>query len=185
MVNSTFKRFELDFWGGRLSSVRVSFTQAGCDPDECTPENPTSLLTPTDVARCVTVCALATLDRAALRTRILNHPTFRLVLESEVESRDILTAFHAADYTNVFKRLEKLKNHLKLDLFLADHVDKLYQMIRVKALHQYFFPFATADLKIMATVFGTNVQGLEKELEELIRKGGMKARIDSEKQVGY
>ncbi|VUZ44266.1 unnamed protein product [Hymenolepis diminuta] len=159
------------------------FVQANIDPEECTFDNPSNFITHCDVARYIAVCALATLDRSALKTDILNHPSFRLVLESEVEARDLLLAFYSADYMSVFKRLEKLKSYLKLDIFAADHVEELYRLIRVKALHQYFVPFVRADLRTMAEAFGTNVADLAGELAELIRTGAMKARIDSEKRL--
>ncbi|VDO10384.1 unnamed protein product [Rodentolepis nana] len=159
------------------------FVQANIDPDECTFDNPSNFVTRSDVARCVAVCALATLSRSALKTDILNHPSFRLVLEAEVEARDLLLAFHSADYTSVFTHLEKLMSYLKLEIFAADHVEELYQMIRVKALRQYFVPFVRADLRIMAEAFRTSVTDLVGELAELIRTGTIKARIDYEKQL--
>nr|CDS26212.1 COP9 signalosome complex subunit 1 [Hymenolepis microstoma] len=159
------------------------FVQANIDPEECTFDNPSNFITHSDVARYVAVCALATLNRSALKTDILNHPSFRLVLESEVEARDLLLAFHSADYASVFMHLERLKSYLKLDIFAADHVEELYRMIRVKALHQYFVPFVRADLNPMAEAFGTSVTDLVGELAELIRTGTIKARIDYEKQL--
>lgn len=159
------------------------FSQANCDPDECTADKAASLLTSTNVAYCVTLCALATLDRGELRSRVLNSPTFRLILEAEAECRDIITAFYSANYAACLDALGKIKNFLRLDLFLADHVEPLYERIRMKAMCQYFVPYVCADLKLMAGVFRTSVPDLENELVELIRKGQIKGRIDSEKQV--
>ncbi|KAL5963677.1 COP9 signalosome complex subunit 1 [Taenia solium] len=161
----------------------TQFLQANCDPDECTADKAASLLTSTNVAYCVTLCALATLDRGELRSRVLNSPTFRLILEAEAECRDIISAFYSANYAACLDALGKIKNFLKLDLFLADHVDSLYERIRMKAMCQYFVPYVCADLKLMAEVFRTNVTDLENELAELIRKGHIKGRIDSEKQL--
>ena len=158
-------------------------------------------MTPCDVVHCVTLCALATLDRDQLSNSVLNDPVFRQFIEAggeaassleagcspstSTECNNCLVAFHAADYATALACLERLYGRLRLDYFLSDHVDTLYERIRVRALCQYFLPFATADLRLMADVFRTTVGDLENELAELIRKGTIKARIDSEKQVGH
>lgn len=50
-------------------------------------------------------------------------------------------------------------------------------------LFQYFSPYSSADLNLMAKAFDTNVANLENELAVLIQDGSIKARIDSHKQV--
>ena len=148
----------------------------------------------------MTLCALSTLDRKQLSNSVLNDPVFRQLLESggeatssleagcspssSAECHNCLLAFYSADYGTALACLERLYSRLRLDCFLSSHVDKLYDQIRVRALCQYFQPYATADLRLMASVFRTTLRELETELVELIRKGTLRARIDSEKQVG-
>ena len=76
------------------------------------------------------------------------------------------------------------KPDLLLDIHLHDHVTSLYQKIRSKALVQYFSPFISVDLNVMASAFNTDVLGLEKELSGLIMEGSIEARIDSHNKVG-
>ncbi|VDD80180.1 unnamed protein product [Mesocestoides corti] len=159
------------------------FLQANCEPDDSNSEKAAPLVTASDLAFYVTLCSLAAFDRTELRSRVLNSPSFRLVLESEVHCRDLLMAFHSADYANCLNSLAKVKNLLKLDIFLADRVNSLYEQIRVKALCQYFTPYISADLNMMAAAFGTTVTDLENELAILIQKGCIKGRIDSHKQL--
>ena len=79
--------------------------------------------------------------------------------------------------------LEKLKPDLLLDLHLHDHVEALYADVRSKALIQYFSPFVTVDMKLMADAFNTPVMDLERELAKLIMAGQIPARIDSHNKV--
>lgn len=77
------------------------------------------------------------------------------------------------------------KPNLLLDIYLHQHVASLYEKVRNKALVQYFSPFASVDLNIMAQAFNTNVANLEKELSRLIMEGSISARIDSHNKRLY
>jgi COP9 signalosome complex subunit 1 len=74
---------------------------------------------------------------------------------------------------------------LLLDIYLHQHVASLYEKVRNKALVQYFSPFASVDLNIMAQAFNTTVANLEKELSRLIMEGSIQARIDSHNKRLY
>ena len=79
--------------------------------------------------------------------------------------------------------LEKLKPDLLLDLHLHDHVAQLYADVRSRALVQYFSPFVTVDMRLMAEAFSVDVDVLEKELAKLIMSQQIAARIDSQNKV--
>lgn len=66
-----------------------------------------------------------------------------------------------------------------LDIYLAPHVRTLYSQIRSRGLIQYFAPYASADMSLMAQSFNTSIQQLENELMNLILSGQIQARIDS------
>merc|ERR1712150_282255 len=72
-----------------------------------------------------------------------------------------------------------------LDMYLASHVKTLYSMIRNRGLIQYFSPYLSADLRLMASCFNTSVADLEDELMILILDGQIQARIDSHNKVLY
>lgn len=135
-----------------------------------------------DVATYAGLCALATLDRRALQEDALGNADFRALLELVPDVRELLTDFCATRYTSCLGVLEKLRPDLLLDPYLGqdDHVEKLYGMIRSKALVQYVQPFETVDLVRMAAAFKTELGALESELLVLIEKGSVKARIDSQ-----
>ncbi|CAI2732173.1 unnamed protein product [Schistosoma spindalis] len=150
--------------------------------DHC--ESPTSrIVTISDLAFFITLCSLATFERTELATLVLGNASLRLLLEAEPACRDMLQSFHQADYASCLGRLNKLRNILRLDIFLSDHVSALCREIRSRALCQYFSPYSSADLNLMAKAFDTNVASLENELAVLIQDGSIKARIDSHKQL--
>ncbi|CAH8545614.1 unnamed protein product [Schistosoma turkestanicum] len=150
--------------------------------DHC--ESPTSrIVTISDLAFFITLCSLATFERTELATLVLGNTSLRLLLEAEPACRDMLQSFHQADYASCLGRLNKLRNILRLDIFLSDHVSALCREIRSRALCQYFSPYSSADLNLMAKAFDTNVASLENELAVLIQDGSIKARIDSHKQL--
>ncbi|VDL89061.1 unnamed protein product [Schistocephalus solidus] len=151
--------------------------------DENALEN--DFITPSDLAFYVTLCSLATFDRAELKSQVLSSPSFRLILESEVQCCEILNAFHQANYAACLGALAKVQDLLRLDIFLSGHVSHLCHAIRLKAMCQYFTPYLTADLNMMARAFATTVAELENELAKLIQDGSIKARIDSHRQVSF
>lgn len=133
-----------------------------------------------DVATYGGLCALATLDRPALTRQVIEKPEFRNLLELVPDVREIIQDFYHSRYTRCLETMAKLKPDLQLDIYLAgdDHVDKLYRLIRRKAIVQYVSPFLSADLRRMQVVFGTTASELEEELLSMIEAGAINARID-------
>jgi len=136
-----------------------------------------------DVAIYGGLCALATFDRAELKRRVLDNASFKTFLELVPQLRELLQDFYGSRYASCLNYLEGFKNDLLLDIHLHDHVAGLYQQIRNKALIQYFSPFVSVDLGVMAKAFNTDVAGLEKELSALILEGSIQARIDSHNKI--
>eukprot|EP00027_Filamoeba_sp_ATCC50430_P017206 CAMPEP_0168568636 /NCGR_PEP_ID=MMETSP0413-20121227/15686_1 /TAXON_ID=136452 /ORGANISM="Filamoeba nolandi, Strain NC-AS-23-1" /LENGTH=419 /DNA_ID=CAMNT_0008600991 /DNA_START=146 /DNA_END=1405 /DNA_ORIENTATION=- len=147
--------------------------------------NYNDVIAPQDVAVYGGLCALATFDRSELKKKVIDSTTFRPFLELTPEVRELITDFYASKYASCLKYLDRLRNGLLLDIFLHEHVEVLYQKIRNKALVQYFSPFTSVDLNLMAEAFNTNVPGLEKELTRLIMDGSIQARIDSHNKRLY
>jgi len=147
--------------------------------------NYSEVIAPQDVAIYGGLCALATFDRPELKKKVIDNGTFRAFLELVPEVRELINDFYASRYASCLKYLDKLKPNVLLDLHLHKHVESLYQKIRNKALVQYFSPFSSIDLKIMADSFNTNVAGLEKELSRLIMENVISARIDSHNKRLY
>lgn len=99
--------------------------------------------------------------------------------------REIISDFYHSRYSSCLALMEKIRGDLLLDIYMNAHVEKLYAMVRSKALIQYFTPFASVQMPMMAQAFSTTVPALQKELTELIMKKDIKARIDSHNKIVY
>lgn len=145
-----------------------------------------------DVAVYGGLCALAEFTREELKDVISDFHSFLEVVPS---IRKMLSNFCTSNYAGSLEILQVLKvndllivsdflkNDLQLDIHMHDHIDRLYQKIRNKALKEYFQPYTSVDLEKMAKAFQTTVPELETELVELITNGQIHARIDSFNKV--
>ncbi|KAI8923449.1 26S proteasome subunit RPN7-domain-containing protein [Entophlyctis helioformis] len=136
-------------------------------------------ISPNDVAIYGALTALASFERADLKTKVFENSNFKLFLELEPRVREVLHTFNALKFQTCMEILAKIKNDLLLDMYLHDHIEALYQQIRKKAILQYFFPYMSVDMNKMATSFNCSVADMERELAALIGEGQLQARIDS------
>lgn len=166
--------------GGRYREAAKSFLQANYDYVDF-PE----LLSSNSIATYGCLCALATFDRQELHKLVITSSTFKLFLELEPQLRDIVNHFYQSQYDKCLNLLNLIKDNLFLDLYLSSHVDRLYALIRSKALCQYFGPYKSADMTKMATAFNTTPYLLEDEVMQLILEEKINARIDSHNKVLY
>ena len=87
--------------------------------------------------------------------------------------------------------MERVRDTLRLDIFLSPHVNHLYNEMRRRVLVQYFSPYSAVDIKRMAGALGapanvstTDVTStLENELAQLVVDGQLSARIDTNAKV--
>lgn len=82
----------------------------------------------------------------------------------------------------MFTRLTVQTRHA-LDLHLGSHMTNITNMIRSRALVQYFQPFASIKLERMSTAFGWTVEELERQVVALIQAGEIQARVDRQNKV--
>merc|ERR1712039_1013209 len=97
--------------------------------------------------------------------------------------RDIAVDFCSCKYAASLAALEKLKDALRLDVHLHSQVTDICQQIRSRGIVQYFAPFLSVSLHSMAQAFNTDVEGIQNEVAQWIRKGQLEAKIDSHKKV--
>lgn len=70
-----------------------------------------------------------------------------------------------------------------LDPHLSNHMVNITNMIRSRALVQYFQPFASIKLDRMSSAFGWTVEELERQVVTLIQAGEIQARVDRQNKV--
>ena len=114
-----------------------------------------------DIGTYAGLCALASFDRAELKSKIIDNPAFRQFLELAPTVRQIIEDFYHSRYSSCLKNLQQVRPELLLDIHLYDHVTSLYESIRKKALVQYFTPFQSVSLTKMAETFNVTVPAVE------------------------
>lgn len=143
------------------------------------------LLSSNNVAVYGGLCALATFDRSELQKQVIVSSSFKLFLELEPQLRDLIFKFYESKYASCLRLLDEIRDNLLLDMYLAPHLLTLYMQIRNRALIQYFSPYLSADMRLMAAAFNRTVNALEDELMQLILDGQIQARIDSHNKILY
>ena len=159
------------------------------------------VLSANDVAIYGGLCALASMDRHELQTKVLENPTFRNFLELEPHIRRAISFFCSSKYSQCLDILEAYRADYLLDLYLQPHVPNIYSQIRTKSIVQYFAPFTRVTRDAMAQTFGTTASShpqstqsngstihtpshsIEDELISLIERGTLNAKIDLEARV--
>ena len=152
------------------------------------------VLTSNDVAVYGGLCALASMSRTELQTKVLENANFRSFLELEPHIRRAISFFCASKYSQCLEILESYRSDYLLDLYLQPHVSEIYKRVRTKSIVQYFQPFSRVTLESMEKMFGqtsssqgamngTSTQWFRDELISLIESGKLNARIDLENGV--
>jgi hypothetical protein len=155
-------------------------------------------LTANDVAVYGGLCALATLDGAALQARVLDNAAFRHHLELEPHVRRAIAFFCAAKFPQSLGVLRAHRADFLLDVYLRAHVGPLFALIRAKSLVAWCVPYQAVSLASMARAFdagsgggssgGSDVvaaaaAGVEREVFALTKTGALNARIDAANKV--
>jgi len=133
-----------------------------------------------DIAVYATLCALATLSRAELKSRVIESEG----LAGEGEGmKELLDAWMASNFRTVLGLLDKFSARHLLDPLLGPHVANLSALIRARAIVLYFQPFATIRLERMSAAFGWTVEDTEREVVALIQRGDILGRVDSQNKI--
>ncbi|KAJ5085468.1 COP9 signalosome subunit 1 (CsnA) [Penicillium argentinense] len=150
------------------------------------------IVTPNDIAVYGGLCAMASMDRTELQTKVLDNVEFRNFLELEPHIRHAIKFFINSKFRPLLDILDNYRTDYLLDIHLHRHVADLYEKIRIKAIQQYLVPFSVVILDTMAAIFSPEVVGGEahpaslkspfvKELVRLIQEKVLDARLDLEK----
>jgi COP9 signalosome complex subunit 1 len=153
------------------------------------------VLTSNDVAVYGGLCALASMSRAELQSKVLENSNFRNFLELEPHIRRAITFFCGSKYSQCLDILESYRADYLLDIYLQPLVEDIYKRVRTKSIVQYFQPFSKVTLASMEKMFGTPAtatgatdgtgprQSFLDEIITLIEGGRLDARIDMDNGV--
>lgn len=139
-----------------------------------------SVMSPSDVATYGALCALATMGRGELKKHVLENNKFRNYLELEPHLRRAISSFVAGKYSQCLDILQAYRTDYLLDLYLSSHYDRLFNLVRNKAIVQYLIPYSRVTFSALATAFKTNEQDIVDSLIELIQSHQISAMLDLE-----
>jgi COP9 signalosome complex subunit 1 len=142
-----------------------------------------AFISPNDVAVYGGLCALASMERSELNKKVLENSNFRTYLELEPNIRRAITFFVNSRYTACLNILESYRADYLLDIHLQKHVDQLYHLVRSKSIVQYFIPFSCVTLDSLNKAFAAPGKTIDKELVQMIQRGDLDARIDTQNRV--
>jgi len=144
-----------------------------------------AVLSSNDIAVYGGLCALASMDRDELRTKVLDNAQFRQFLELEPHIRRSISLFCDGKYSQCLETLEAYRSDYLLDIYLGDSIPMIYHRIRSKSIIQYFIPFSHVTLASLAQAFPkpgqatTSADLMAEELVDMIESGLLHARIDT------
>mmetsp|Transcript_19362 Transcript_19362/g.47362 ORF Transcript_19362/g.47362 Transcript_19362/m.47362 type:complete len:453 (-) Transcript_19362:229-1587(-) len=142
-----------------------------------------TIISKRDVAIYGTLCAMASFQRAQLKTNLLKSGEFKKFMLLVPGLTDMVQNFIQCKFRLAFAQLEQMKPDIQLDYYMAKHQSRLFEKIHELAVVQYFAPFSHAKISRMATVFGVSDAEMEKTLVTLIGREAVKARIDNFNKV--
>ena len=142
-----------------------------------------TIISPNDVAIYGGLCALASMERTEMRTKVLENSSFRTYLELEPHIRRAITFFVNSRYSACLSILEAYRGDYLLDIHLQKHVDDLYHLVRSKSIVQYFIPFSCVTLDSLNQAFAAPGKTIDKELGQMIQRKELDARIDTQNRV--
>jgi COP9 signalosome complex subunit 1 len=166
---------------GNSSSSSSSSSSGNSDSTQST--STSRIMIPEDVATYGTICAMATFSRSELKEFVVDNQKFKPLLETVPDVRNMLQCFVESKYRDLALILQSSVFPLRLDPTLSQHAEFLLKSIRVQALSQYVAPYSNLRLEKLADAFGTDVSNMEKEIAQLIARGTIQARIDSQNKV--
>ncbi|KAJ3498717.1 hypothetical protein NLJ89_g10181 [Agrocybe chaxingu] len=141
------------------------------------------LISPADIAIYGTLCALATFQRSAVKSRILENSLFGVYIEQEPYVRELIESYMNSNFKNVLELLERYSTRHYADIHLSPHVGELTNSIRNWAVVLYFQPFATIKLDRMSAAFGWTIEEVEQQVVNLIQSGLIQGRVDSQNKI--
>jgi COP9 signalosome complex subunit 1 len=156
---------------------------------------------PGDIAIYGTLCALATFQRSAIKSKILENSVFGSYMEQEPYMRELIEAYMNSNFKVVLELLSRysvrsfcyscltsslcfvFQTRHYIDVHLSTHVHDLMDLIRNWAVVLYFQPFATIKLDRMSAAFGWTIEEVEYHVVNLIQSGNIQGRVDSQNKV--
>jgi COP9 signalosome complex subunit 1 len=143
--------------------------------------NINNIATIEDIMHYTILCVLATLQRNEIQSMMLdNNVKYKEVLELYPNIKSILTNYMDCKYNDVKIQLNNIKSYLSIDIYISNHINKLYDMIHEKMLLLYMSPYNKINLHTLSKEFNIqNKKELFHILSNLILSNKLHAKINA------
>jgi COP9 signalosome complex subunit 1 len=160
---------------GNFEDTARYFLHLEGEPSECESE----MVTRSDIAVYGGLCALATFERSALQSKVLDNQNFRSSLEREPYLRKAISFYVSGRFTAALEILESYRTDFMMDMYLQRWVGTLLENIRSKCIVQFVYPYSCVTIDTLRQAFPSRGRDIQEELRDLIRAGTLKARINT------
>lgn len=127
---------------------------------------------------------MASFDRDQFKRMVLDNASLRPYLEHNPFLKDLILKYYSSKFLQALQIIETNMSRLLLDIHLSKHVNTIIDRIRDRMLELYFEPYKSVKFEKMASTFGLEVPALQSQIIRLIKRGTLKARINTRDQVG-
>ncbi|EFJ29963.1 hypothetical protein SELMODRAFT_146093 [Selaginella moellendorffii] len=124
------------------------------------------------------VTSIISLDRVALKQKVVDAPEVLTVIEKIPHLSDFLNAFYNCQYKTFFFAFSRLTEQVRLDRYLAPHFRYYMREVRKVVYAQFLESYKSVTMDAMAKAFGVSISFLDTELSRFIAEGKLNCKID-------
>eukprot|EP00891_Asterochloris_glomerata_P007406 jgi/Astpho2/7406/fgenesh1_pm.00114_%23_14_t len=173
------RKNRLKVYDALLHLVTRNFKQAGeLLLDSIATFGATELMSYEDSIFYTVVTAITTLDRVALKEKVVDAPEILTVIDSIPHLTQYLNALYGCRYADFFAAFADVITRISSDRYLQPHLRYYVREVRVVAYSQFLDSYKSVTLDSMAASFGVSTDFLDRELAEFIVAGRLTAKID-------
>lgn len=143
----------------------------------------TEIMSYMDFIKYTIISSTLTLDRGALKKKILDNADAQQALHSHNVLREYLHSLYDCDYKLFFLRLSDIEVLMKKDMLLNDHYKLYIREMKAKAYDQLMSTYNSVKISYVADQFGVSEDYIENEVSRLIASKKLNYRIDKVNQI--
>ena len=164
--------------GIQLLSVRDFKSAVSLLLDSLPTFTATELMEYKDFVKYTVLCALLTVGRADLKSKVLESPEILEVLHEIPHLEDYINSLYQCKYGQFFRSLAEVEAYLKNDYYLHAHFNWYTREMRIVAYKQILESYRSLSLDSMAKHFGVSKEFIDADLAKFISGGRLHCVID-------
>lgn len=131
-----------------------------------------------DFIKYTVITSLVSLDRAAIRSKVVHAPEILSVIRELPTIRQFMESLFKCQYKLFFEAFVNVFDQVHQDFYLGSHSRYWSREMRVVAYSQFLESYRSVTLESIAASFGVSIEFIDKELCEFISIGRLACKID-------